>query len=64
MNYLPGLALNCDPSDFCLLSSWDYRHEPPDLALTYIPGLVLDTDGGRDSRLKKNDLSRNCRLEA
>jgi hypothetical protein len=26
---LPGLALNSDPPDFCLLSSSDYRHEPP-----------------------------------
>jgi hypothetical protein len=23
----PGLALNCDPPDLCLLKSWDYRHE-------------------------------------
>jgi hypothetical protein len=21
--------LNCDPPDFCLLSSWDYRYETP-----------------------------------
>jgi hypothetical protein len=28
-NYLPGLALNHDPHDLCLLSSWDYRPEPP-----------------------------------
>jgi hypothetical protein len=27
LNYLPLLALNCDPSDLCLLSSWDYRRE-------------------------------------
>jgi hypothetical protein len=27
-NYLPGLASNHDPSDLCLLSSWDYRREP------------------------------------
>jgi hypothetical protein len=27
MNDLPGLASNCDPTDLCLLSSWDYRHE-------------------------------------
>jgi hypothetical protein len=26
MNYLPGLASN---HDLCLLSSQDYRHEPP-----------------------------------
>jgi hypothetical protein len=26
---LPGLASNHDPPDLCLLSSWDYRHEPP-----------------------------------
>jgi hypothetical protein len=25
---LPGLSLNCNPPDFCLLSSWDYRCEP------------------------------------
>jgi hypothetical protein len=24
-NYLPELALNCNPPDLCLLSSWDYR---------------------------------------
>jgi hypothetical protein len=23
-----GLALNHDPPDLCLLSSWDYRHKP------------------------------------
>jgi hypothetical protein len=28
MNYLPGLALSHEPTDLCLLSSWDYRHEP------------------------------------
>jgi hypothetical protein len=25
---LPRLDLNLDPPDLCLLSSWDYRHEP------------------------------------
>jgi hypothetical protein len=24
-NFLPRLATNCSPPDFCLLSSWDYR---------------------------------------
>jgi hypothetical protein len=28
MNSLPGVALNCDPPDLCLLSSWDYIGEP------------------------------------
>jgi hypothetical protein len=28
-NYLPRLALNLDPPDLCLLSSYDYRREPP-----------------------------------
>jgi hypothetical protein len=26
-NYLPWLALNLNPPDFSLSSSWDYRHE-------------------------------------
>jgi hypothetical protein len=29
MNFLPRLALNCDPPDFCLLSNYGYRREPP-----------------------------------
>jgi hypothetical protein len=33
VNYLPRLALNCDPPHLYLLSSKDYRHEP--LALSY-----------------------------
>jgi hypothetical protein len=28
MIYFPRLALNRDPPDLCLLSSWDYRLEP------------------------------------
>jgi hypothetical protein len=31
-NFLPGLALNYDPPDLCLSSSWDCRSETPYLA--------------------------------
>jgi hypothetical protein len=31
-NFLPGMALNCNPPDLCLLSSWGYRHKPLCLA--------------------------------
>jgi hypothetical protein len=34
----PRLALNLDPPDHCLLSRWDYRHEP--LTPSYIPFLA------------------------
>jgi hypothetical protein len=34
VNYLPALALTCDPPDFSLLSSQDYRREPP------VPGRI------------------------
>jgi hypothetical protein len=30
-----GLASNCNPSDFCLLNSYYYRHEP------LVPGWLL-----------------------
>jgi hypothetical protein len=29
MNYFPGLALNLDPLDLCLLSSYYHRHDSP-----------------------------------
>jgi hypothetical protein len=28
MNYLSRLVLNHDPPDLCLLSNYNYRHEP------------------------------------
>jgi hypothetical protein len=33
MNFLPGVALNQDPLNLYLPSSWDYRREPPCLDL-------------------------------
>jgi hypothetical protein len=41
-HYLPGLASNYEPPDFCLLSSWDYRHEPP------VPGYIVLFSGKGD----------------
>jgi hypothetical protein len=36
MNFLPGLALNHNPPNLHLLSSWDYRHEALQVALIII----------------------------
>jgi hypothetical protein len=35
MKYLLGLAWNHNPPNLSLLSSWDYRREPP------LPGLII-----------------------
>jgi hypothetical protein len=36
--FLPILVLNLAPPDFCLLSIWDYRREPPAPGLFLFPG--------------------------
>jgi hypothetical protein len=36
VNYLPRLASNPNPPDLCLLSSWDYWHEPLAPGSTFI----------------------------
>jgi hypothetical protein len=46
MNYLSGLASNHDPPDFCLLSSLDYRCEPPVPFLRMPLGQTLGVVGG------------------
>jgi hypothetical protein len=40
MNYLPRLASNLNPPDLCLLSSWDFRREPPEPGLSSFRHLV------------------------
>jgi hypothetical protein len=50
VNYLSGLASNCDPPDLCLLSSYDYRCEPlvpAQLFLVPEVGARKEKDGGR-----------------
>jgi hypothetical protein len=34
VNYLPGTDFKLRSPDLCLLSSWDYRHEP------LVPGFI------------------------
>jgi hypothetical protein len=36
MNYLPWLVSNLHPPDLCLLSSSNYIHESPALAISFI----------------------------
>jgi hypothetical protein len=42
LNFLPGLASNCDPPDLCLPSSWDNRNDSliPASKLFFIPAVV------------------------
>jgi hypothetical protein len=47
LNYLLGLALNCDPPDLCLLSSWDYRREPPVSTVASLEPMHHTTGGRR-----------------
>jgi hypothetical protein len=34
-NFVLRLALNCEPTDLCFLSSWDYKCFPPHPAQTF-----------------------------
>jgi hypothetical protein len=41
VNYLPRLALNCNPPDLCLLSSWDCRGEHQSIILSSLGVLEM-----------------------
>jgi hypothetical protein len=62
MNYLPGLALNCDPLALCLLSSWDYRHEPLVPGFQFLPDAYFPALGSpvdvrfRDRRVRMSSV--------
>jgi hypothetical protein len=44
---LSGVALNCDPSDFHLLSSYNYRHKPlaPGNSLAVVNNAAINMGG-------------------
>jgi hypothetical protein len=48
---LLGLAWNCIPPDLCLLSSWDYKHEPLFLARKFYPGTCFVSQGPSRKKL-------------
>jgi hypothetical protein len=51
-NGLLGLALNPDPPDLCLLSSWDYRREPLTLGLPFADNVVDSAESSKPPRSK------------
>jgi hypothetical protein len=55
VDYLPGLASNHDPPDLCLLSSWDFRQEPPVPGLKFIESLSREKPCAESSDCKKNE---------
>jgi hypothetical protein len=59
---LPGLALNHDPPNLCILSSWDYRHEPQEPGSTL---LLIHTDKLKiHLRVRKTvSLEKNIRIQ-
>jgi hypothetical protein len=70
VNYLPGLALNLDPPDLCLLSSWDYRREPLEPSQSKspprspAPEMPETQDGYRCSRQGTEMQKSRCRTGA
>jgi hypothetical protein len=58
VNYLPGLALNCDPPDLCPMSSKDYRCESP------APGLIRLLHFLNQFSKSKDQMTTKCGVTA